>query len=209
MERNQKSKIPTDEEKEKLFQNILDSASQSGYNLNPDKDYCLFLMGGLLTNESRYGYQGCPCRLSSGVLKQDLDIICPCDYRDPDLSEFGMCYCSLYVTKEVVDGKKETRSIPERRVIDVVPDKKLDDVNNQTVNTIPPSTNGSNKTTSSYEYVKSPPENINSPIMIPLFANIQYPVWRCKVCGYLCARGEPPELCPICKAIKERFERFL
>jgi ferredoxin-thioredoxin reductase catalytic chain len=35
------------------------------------------------------------------------------------------------------------------------------------------------------------------------------PVWRCKVCGYLCARDEPPELCPICKASKDRFERFM
>jgi ferredoxin-thioredoxin reductase catalytic chain len=35
------------------------------------------------------------------------------------------------------------------------------------------------------------------------------PVWRCKVCGYLCARESPPELCPICKAKKERFEKFL
>jgi len=35
------------------------------------------------------------------------------------------------------------------------------------------------------------------------------PVWRCKVCGYLCARDGPPEICPICKAKKERFERFI
>jgi ferredoxin-thioredoxin reductase catalytic chain len=35
-----------------------------------------------------------------------------------------------------------------------------------------------------------------------------YPVWRCKVCGYLCARDNPPEVCPVCKAKKERFERF-
>ena len=38
---------------------------------------------------------------------------------------------------------------------------------------------------------------------------LAYPVWRCQVCGYICARDEPPELCPICKAKKERFERFL
>ncbi|TSA54952.1 MAG: ferredoxin:glutaredoxin reductase, partial [Dehalococcoidia bacterium] len=25
----------------------------------------------------------------------------------------------------------------------------------------------------------------------------------------LCARDGPPEICPICKAKKERFERFL
>jgi len=33
-------------------------------------------------------------------------------------------------------------------------------------------------------------------------------VWRCRVCGYLCARNEPPGECPICKAGKERFEEF-
>jgi rubrerythrin len=33
-------------------------------------------------------------------------------------------------------------------------------------------------------------------------------VWRCRVCGYLCARTEPPEVCPICKVGKERFELF-
>jgi rubrerythrin len=38
---------------------------------------------------------------------------------------------------------------------------------------------------------------------------LPYPVWRCQVCGYLAARDEPPEVCPICKARKDRFERFL
>jgi rubrerythrin len=34
------------------------------------------------------------------------------------------------------------------------------------------------------------------------------PVWRCTVCGYLCARESPPDQCPICKVTKDRFERF-
>jgi ferredoxin-thioredoxin reductase catalytic chain len=34
------------------------------------------------------------------------------------------------------------------------------------------------------------------------------PVWRCTVCGYLCAREGPPDVCPICKVTKDRFERF-
>jgi rubrerythrin len=38
---------------------------------------------------------------------------------------------------------------------------------------------------------------------------LSYPVWRCRVCGYLCARDEPPGVCPICKAKKDRFERFM
>jgi ferredoxin-thioredoxin reductase catalytic subunit len=40
-------------------------------------------------------------------------------------------------------------------------------------------------------------------------SGLSVPVWRCTVCGYLCAREEPPLVCPICKAKKERFERFL
>ena len=34
------------------------------------------------------------------------------------------------------------------------------------------------------------------------------PVWRCRVCGYLCAREKSPGVCPICKAKRDRFERF-
>jgi len=40
-------------------------------------------------------------------------------------------------------------------------------------------------------------------------AELAFPVWRCKVCGYLCARPQPPLVCPVCKAGKERFERFM
>jgi rubrerythrin len=36
----------------------------------------------------------------------------------------------------------------------------------------------------------------------------EMPMWRCTVCGYLCAREGPPDVCPICKVTKERFERF-
>ncbi|HOH80214.1 MAG TPA: ferredoxin:glutaredoxin reductase, partial [Methanoregulaceae archaeon] len=38
---------------------------------------------------------------------------------------------------------------------------------------------------------------------------LPFPVWRCRVCGYLCARDAPPLICPVCKATKDRFERFI
>ncbi len=41
------------------------------------------------------------------------------------------------------------------------------------------------------------------------FAGLAYPVYRCSVCGYLCASVHPPRVCPICKAGAERFERFM
>lgn len=40
-------------------------------------------------------------------------------------------------------------------------------------------------------------------------AALPLPVWRCVVCGYLCARAGPPEICPVCKAKRDRFERFI
>ncbi len=86
-----------------------------GLELNRDKDTVLDLMQGLLTNEERYGYRSCPCRLAKNDKEADKDIICPCDYRDPDVEEFGQCYCGLYVSPEWNTEAKEFFRIPERR----------------------------------------------------------------------------------------------
>ena len=54
------------------------------------------------------------CRMATGDFETDRDIICPCEYRDIDVKEYGACYCSLYVDKETSESG-ETKSIPERR----------------------------------------------------------------------------------------------
>ncbi|TET46530.1 ferredoxin:glutaredoxin reductase [candidate division TA06 bacterium] len=162
------------EEVDRLYERLNKEAEEGGYHLNPDVEFAKDLIRGILTNEKRYGYWGCPCRLACGRKEEDLDIICPCDYRDTDLSEHGMCYCALYVSEAVEKGEKElTGSIPERRR----PAKERKKAKSE-----------------------HPRKSVSS---LPL------PVWRCKVCGYLCAREEPPEVCPVCKAKKERFERFM
>jgi len=157
-----------------LHQRLVREAQEGGYHLNPDAEFVRDLVEALITNEKRYGYWACPCRLASGSKSEDLDIVCPCDYRDPDLTEHGMCYCALYVSGAVVRGEKElTGSIPERR---------------------PPAKERAG--------AKAKPSAKG-------FSDLPLPVWRCKVCGYLCARESPPEICPVCKAKKDRFERFL
>jgi len=150
-------------------------AESGGYFLNPDVDFTKNLVRGLLKNEQRYGYRACPCRLASGNNEEDLDIICPCIYRDPDVVDFGACYCALYVSETVIQGKKLTAPVPERR---------------------PPRS----------ERVKKGARDIlpKSPL-----DSLPFPVWRCTVCGYLCARDQPPEICPVCKVKKDRFERFI
>jgi len=169
---NEKADVSPDEVN-RLYEKLRDEAESAGYHLNPDTAMTRELVNGLLVNEKRYGYRACPCRLASGVKDEDLDIVCPCDYRDPDLDDYNACYCSLYVSQGVVDGKVKIGSIPERRP---PREKRL-----------------KNKTEKKRISIST----------LPL------PVWRCKVCGYLCAREGPPEVCPICKAKKERFERFI
>ncbi len=157
---------------DKLHEKLNKEAEAGGYHLNPDIEFTKGLVESLLVNEKRYGYPNCPCRLSSGDKQKDLDIICPCDYRDPDLAQYGACFCALYVSGRVLKGEVKTHGIPERR---------------------------------------PPPEEREKlqKKAVAAFASLSLPVWRCKVCGYLCAREAPPEICPICKAKKERFERFV
>ena len=152
-------------------------AKDSGYLLNPDTEFTKNLVVGLMKNERRYGYRACPCRLASGKKDQDQDIICPCDYRDPDLNDFGACYCALYVSDEIASSRKGVAPVPERR----------------------PTRAERGNQSAKQTFSLSP-----SPV-----AALTFPVWRCKVCGYLCARNQPPDICPICKVTKERFERFM
>jgi ferredoxin-thioredoxin reductase catalytic chain len=82
----------SENEVEEYYRQLKKDAGNAGYFLNPDIDFTRDLVKGILVNKKRYGYENCPCRLASGNKAEDLDIICPCDYRDPDVSEFGSCY---------------------------------------------------------------------------------------------------------------------
>jgi ferredoxin-thioredoxin reductase catalytic subunit len=68
-----------------------------------------------LANKARYGYMACPCRLASGDKDADRDIVCPCEYRAPDVAEFGSCYCNLYVSEAWNQGNVSEAYSPERR----------------------------------------------------------------------------------------------
>ena len=166
----------TEVEVRKRTEQMTREADAGGYHINPDNDTTFTLVRGLMVNEQRYGYASCPCRLASVDAGDDLDIVCPCYYRDPDLETYGTCYCNLYVSRDVLDGKKQVGPIPERRP----PKPERDAVKAE---------KGAARGQSAGD--------------LPL------PVWRCRVCGYLCGRDAPPETCPICKAKKERFEQFM
>ena len=159
-------------------------AKTHGYYLTTDQELLNDLLEGLQKNEDRYGYPSCPCRLASGKLDLDRDIICPCDYRDPDTEEYGYCYCALYVRKDVHEGKTPVQPIPERR-----PTEKQ--ARAYTISK-EPSTDVPTEKAEKFEEV--PEEKMK--------------LWYCKQCGYICFREDPPYVCPICKAKKEMFAKL-
>jgi len=100
---------------EKLYEQLRKTQEPKGYYFNKDKEYVLELLAALNVNKDRYGYMACPCRLASGDREADRDIFCPCVYREPDVAEYGSCYCGLYVSADWNAGKIETEYVPERR----------------------------------------------------------------------------------------------
>ena len=163
-------------------------AKTFGYYLVPDPELLQGFLEGLKTNEERYGYPSCPCRLAAQKLEYDRDIICPCDYRDPDVAEFGACYCRLYVNKEVFEGKTELPTVPERRPLE--------------------------KQARAFQAVSipkeaKPAEKASAPAAAKEeteeMVEIRPEMWYCKQCGYVVFRDDPPYVCPICKAKREMF----
>ena len=152
-----------------------------GYHLNPDPDFLKDLLEGLKKNEERYGYPSCPCRLASGKFEFDRDIICPCDYRDPDVAEFRACYCALYVRKDVFEEKAPIQPVPERRPLE--------------------------KQVRAYGTTEASVEKKAESVVTATkeASEIKMKLWYCKQCGYVVFREDPPYVCPICKAKREMF----
>ena len=166
-------------------------AKTYGYYLIPDNDLLQGFLEGLKTNEERYGYPTCPCRLASGNLEIDRDIICPCDYRDPDVAQYGACYCRLYVNKDVYEKKVELPTVPERRPLE----KQSRTYMAAKIAEAPTKKAEAKPEAATTEKASVVPE-------------IKKKVWYCSQCGYVVFREDAPYICPICKAKREMFKEI-
>jgi ferredoxin-thioredoxin reductase catalytic chain len=164
-------------------------AKTYGYYLTPQPNLLQAFLQGLKTNEDRYGYPLCPCRLASGILDYDRDIICPCDYRDPDVAEYGACYCRLYVNKAVYESQN-LPEVPERRPVE----KQARAYGTQAPSKQAPAESAQQPQTPTPATQAQKPQ-----------AQVKKKLWYCKQCGYVVFREDPPYICPICKAKKEMF----
>jgi ferredoxin-thioredoxin reductase catalytic chain len=166
-------------------------AKTYGYYLTPQPELLQGFLEGLKTNEDRYGYPLCPCRLASGNFEYDRDIICPCDYRDPDVAQYGACYCRLYVNKQVYESKN-LPEVPERR-----PLEKQQRAYGTQAAAKPAQTQGGQEKSSVTTPTTSQAANQQP--------TVKKKLWYCKQCGYVVFREDPPYICPICKAKREIF----
>lgn len=180
-----------------------DDAKSRGYSLNYDQPFLTDLLEGLRKNEERFGYPSCPCRIAAGKFELDRDIICPCDYRDPDVLEFGACYCALFIRNEIAKDRLPISAIPERR-----PEEKQARVLDY-------------KMGRAKQSKPSPaPTALERGVAVGKGAMVvlsdageegvenKKKMWYCKQCGYVVFRDEPPYICPICKARKEFFSEI-
>jgi ferredoxin-thioredoxin reductase catalytic chain len=158
-------------------------AKTYGYYLTPQPELLQMFVEGLKVNEDRYGYPLCPCRLTSGNFEFDRDIICPCDYRDPDVAQYGACYCRLYVNKAVYESQN-LPEVPERRPIE-----KQERAYGTAASTQQAPKQGTQE----------------KPAQAPKKTEVKKKLWYCKQCGYVVYREDPPYVCPICKAKREMF----
>jgi len=164
---------------ERARQRAETDARTNGCYLNPDHEFLQNLLEGLDANEKRYGYPSCPCRLATGKLELDRDIICPCFYRDPDVKEFGACYCALYVRRDVFEGRTKLQPVPEHRPAE--------------------------KQERAYSLTGEAAPGKKRKAISKTFRKIKLKLWYCKQCGYVTFREDPPYICPICKAKREMF----
>lgn len=100
---------------QQLHETLRKLQEPKGYFFNKDQAMTLQLLESLLVNKERYGYMACPCRLASGDRELDQDVVCPCIYREPDVREYGSCFCGLYVSREWNAGLTPHEYVPERR----------------------------------------------------------------------------------------------
>ena len=110
--------MPDIEKTEKYVKMV---AENRGWALSPDQFFLEGLVEGLAVNLERFGYRSCPCREAWEDKEKDRDIICPCQYAEPDIEEYGHCFCNLFFSKDYLAKDGKPKPIPERRPIEKIP----------------------------------------------------------------------------------------
>jgi ferredoxin-thioredoxin reductase catalytic chain len=75
-------------------------ATARDWKVNPNEKQLGAVIKGLARNTTRFGEQYCPCRMRTGDLEKDKEIICPCIYHEDEVKNDGYCHCRLFFGSE-------------------------------------------------------------------------------------------------------------
>ena len=75
---------------------IVKYAAQKNYALNPNPMMSKNLEVWLSEMEATFGKRNCPCFEPSGDAALDKKMLCPCEYIDDEIEEYGTCHCALF-----------------------------------------------------------------------------------------------------------------
>jgi ferredoxin-thioredoxin reductase catalytic chain len=73
------------------------------FKVNPNEQRVKTLLEGMLNNENNHGMKYCPCRLIAKDFEQDLNLVCPCNFRIHETymdKEDGECWCGLFIRRQ-------------------------------------------------------------------------------------------------------------
>lgn len=84
-----------------------------GYRFNSDASFVSDVLSGVLTNLEREGDTFCPCRIRTGEMVKDLEIVCPCiPFHRDEFAALGKCWCGLFVLEGTADDSALMGSVP-------------------------------------------------------------------------------------------------
>jgi len=88
-------------DKGKFLEAITKFAEKNEFQVNPDKEKVDMLLDGVFSNEKSHSLKYCPCRLITKDFKEDLLLVCPCNFLVHDTyKEKGECWCGLFVRRK-------------------------------------------------------------------------------------------------------------
>ncbi len=80
---------------------LRDWCEDSDFSLNADEEHVYLTLDGVLRNERQNGLKYCPCRVPTGEFEEDLEILCPCNFKTQETwAEQGRCWCGLFIDPE-------------------------------------------------------------------------------------------------------------
>ena len=86
-----------DFDKDIFLEAIEKFTENNAFQVNPDREKGNLLLKGIFNNEKNHGLKYCPCRLITKDFKEDLKLVCPCNFLiHSTYKEKGECWCGLF-----------------------------------------------------------------------------------------------------------------